>query len=429
MSHWRKWVVPFLAVTVFSLSACSGKQSDERGKQQTGQTTEPVTIVYFNEVGGTGIVESVERQVKEKFPHITLKMIQNAKGSSIQEVLSSGTTPDLISGSLGLLWTLKDLQLLSDLTPLIQKYKFDMNRLVPNVADSVKSYSDNGDQLLAMPFFLNNTALFYNKNIFNKFGVPYPKDGMTWEELYDVVKKVSRTADGVEYKGFQMNSLNIVYKDQLGLPLVDPKTNKAAVNVDGWKRWMDVMAGLHKINGNAPAGNVEDNFMNKQILATRTGPNILDQIPAAAAKGLDWDVVTLPVFSGAKEIGSQLNAPYFGVPPTSKHKEEAFQIIAAMLSDEAQTQLSRQGRIPVINNDNAVKAYAADLPGMEGKNLQAFFKEKIAKPIPATKYDAIAKSELNARLADIYQGGKDVNTVLRETEQNINKKIEEMLKQ
>nr|WP_275983714.1 ABC transporter substrate-binding protein [Paenibacillus hamazuiensis] len=428
----RKRYFALLAACVFSLAACSGQEpgNGENAAPPSGGKAEPVTIVYFNEVGGTGIVESVQKQVKEKFPQIQLKIIQSGKGSSIEDIVNSGESVDLISGSLGLLWKLKDLRLVSDLTPLMQAHKFDAGRFVPGVAESVKSYSDNGNEFLVMPFFLNNTALFYNKNIFDKFGVPYPRDGMTWEALRDVAKQVTRVEDGVQYKGFQMNSLNIVYKNQLGLPFVDPRTLKAAVNSDGWKRWLEVMSGLYQIDGNAPTGIETDNFLKTQTLAMRTGPNILDQIPAAAAKGLNWDVVTLPTFAGAEGIGSQLNAPYFAIPPAGKHRDEVFQIVAAMLSEDAQILLSRQGRVPVVSSDAAVKAYALDLPGMEGKHLQAFFKEKIAGPVAPTKYDAIAKSELNNKaFVDVFQGGKDANTALREAELSIDKQIEALAKQ
>ncbi|MDF2664060.1 MAG: family 1 extracellular solute-binding protein, partial [Paenibacillus sp.] len=171
----------------------------------------------------TGVsAETVEQLIRKKFPQIDLKVIKSAKGTLIEDVVSGGVVPDIVSYSLGGLWKLKDLQLLSDLTPLIQTHKFDLTRFADGVVDVVKSYSDNGQQFLVMPFELNNNALFYNKDIFDRAGVDYPKDGMTWEQLYDLTRRLVRTDGNVQINGFHYNFLNVIYKNQLALPFVDP---------------------------------------------------------------------------------------------------------------------------------------------------------------------------------------------------------------
>jgi multiple sugar transport system substrate-binding protein len=99
------------------------------------------------------------------------------------------------------------------------------------------------------------------------------------------------------------------------------------------------------------------------------------------------------------------------------------------MSDEVQTIMARQGRIPIVNQESVKKEYAKDLKGMEGKNLAAFFQDAIAKPVPSTAYDGQAKSIFtNAALVPVYQGKKDINTALREAEEQINKYIESEMK-
>ena len=61
---------------------------------------------------------------------------------------------------------------------------------------------------------------------------------------------------------------------------------------------------------------------------------------------------------------------------------------------------------------------------MKGKNLQAFFKDTVAKPAPATIYDTIAKTSMVKKgIRGIAVDLKDVNTALRETEEDINAQI------
>lgn len=426
----RKFLSLIIMVGIVAImtTACgkSGKSTEK--STDIGVPPAPVTLTFFTHGNSIVLAETIESLVKKKFPHVTLNTIKDAKGSTIFDVLSGGQTPDLISYSLGGLQDLRTLRLLGDLTPLIQKHQFDLNRLVPGVVDTVRAYSDKGDILL-MPFELNNNAIYYNKNIFDKFAVPYPKDGMTWEELLDTAKKVTRSDGGVLYKGFQYNALNVVYKDQLALGFVDPKTNKAAINTDSWKRWLNVMTSFYKIVGNEQAGDEKANFLKNQTVAMRTGPNYITELPAAMEAGLNVDFVSLPRFDGMSASSSQMNAPFYVIPPSTPHKDTAFQVIAYLLSDEVQTIMARQGRIPIINKESIKKEYAKDLKGMEGKNLSAFFQDAIAKPVPSTAYDGQAKSIFtNIALVPVYQGKKDINTGLREAEEQINKYIEAEMK-
>lgn len=416
-----------LILLAMSIAACGGGRAPA-DQGAVPQVQQPVMLTFFTEGNSVVLAEQIEQLVKEKFPHITLKTIKHGKGTTIEDTLNAGITPDLISYSLGGLWKVKELQLASDLTPFLQKYKFDLNRLASGVIETVKSYSDKGE-FLVMPFELNNNVLFYNKNIFNKFGVPFPYDGMTWEQVNELAKKVTRTDNGVQYKGFQYNGLNLVYKNQMGLTFVDPKTMKATVNNDRWKKWMETMSSFYRISGNEVSGDEKENFLKNQTLAMRTGPNFLTELPAAVEKGLDWDVVALPKFAGMESAGSQMNAPYYTIPPTSNNKDQAFQVIAYLLSDEVQTVMAKQGRIPIVKSEHVIQAFGSGLEVLKGKNLSAFFKDNIAQSIPPTKFDGFAKEGLtNVALAQVNTGTKDINTALREAEEQINLKIAEQNK-
>ncbi|MFE5318398.1 extracellular solute-binding protein [Paenibacillus sp. NPDC056579] len=432
MQRGRKLFGLIVSVSIAAIMTSACSNSDKTGEKSkevdSGAPPAPVTLTFFTHGNSIVLAETIELLVQKKFPHVTLKTIKDGKGTSIFDLLNGGQTPDLISYSLGSLQDLRTLHLLSDLTPLIQKHRFDLERLVPGAVDTVISYSDKGEFLL-MPFELNNNAIYYNKNIFDKFGVPYPKDGMTWEEMLNIAKMVTRTDSGVQYKGFQYNALNVVYKDQLAQGFVDPKTNKAAINTDAWQRWLDVMTSFYKIDGNAQAGDEKVNFLKNQTVAMRTGPNYITELPAAMEAGLNVDFVSLPRFNGMSGSSSQMNAPFYVIPPSTPHKDTAFQVIAYLLSDEVQTIMARQGRIPIINSENVKKEYAKDLKGLDGKNLAAFFQDAIAKPVPSTAYDGQAKSIFtNTALVPVYQGKKDINTALREAEEQINKYIDSEMK-
>jgi multiple sugar transport system substrate-binding protein len=423
----KKWSTLTVALTLLLTSACgkSAGQGESPGKsaEQLNEPPKPFTMNYYTNLSKP-MMEFEASIIQKKFPHITVNPVFYSADMKPEHLAAAGNVPDLISFTIGSLWDFRDVNLLSDLTPFIKKQNVDMNRFLPNVLESVQAYSDSGEMLF-MPYTLSTNVLYYNKNIFNKFGVPYPKDGMMWEDIYELAKKLTRQDGAVKYKGFQFQLQNLTWKNQLLQPLVDPGTFKTLINGPGWKRWLETMGGFFFIPGNEVGGSFEKN----QDVAMYSGPNILSNLPEAAKNGLDWDVVSLPAFSGNQSGGTQLISPFYAMPPKGKNMDETFQVITYMLSEEAQTIKSRKGLVPIINSDAAAKQYAKDLEGVEGKNLDAFFKDKVGKPFKTTKYDDIAKTVIYTELLpNYYKGTKDVNTALRDAEESANKKIEEKRK-
>lgn len=426
-----------LVAIILVLAACGGnEQSDGAQQSESGNTEgkneeskEPITLNFFYNGFSESLTDEVKQLIESEFPHVTINMILHGTGQTINDVIVSGTPVDLAAFTMGQLFNVMDLQLASDLTELIEKHDFDADRLADGVLETVKGYSENGE-ILVMPYELNNSVLLYNKNIFDRFGVSYPFDGMTWDDVYDLSAQTSREEDGTLYQGFVYFGSNPVYKNQLGLTFVDPETNRATLNNDGWQKWLQVMTSFYEIENNQMLGTQFDTlFFQDMVLAMRTGPNPLDHIPSAMENGLEWDAVSMPTFDAEESSGSQMNAPFYIIPPTSRDKDAAFEVLAYLMSDEVQSWNARQGRVPIVKNEAVVDQYGADLPFLEGTNYaNAIFNEQIAEPIQVTKYDGIVRSILTRAIPNVAMEGLDVNTVLREAEENANKAIEDAMK-
>ncbi|NOU90117.1 extracellular solute-binding protein [Paenibacillus sp. LMG 31460] len=69
---------------------------------------------------------------------------------------------------------------------------------------------------------MDTLVLYYNKDIFDKFGISYPRNGMTWDEVYDLAKKLNRTEDGISYRGFGMAAGAMFTVNPLSLQPVEP---------------------------------------------------------------------------------------------------------------------------------------------------------------------------------------------------------------
>lgn len=67
-------------------------------------------------------------------------------------------------------------------------------------------YSSGGKQY-ALPKDHDTIALLYNKAIFDEYGVEYPTDDWTWEDMYEAAKAITEGSNGEVY-GMAMNTSN-----------------------------------------------------------------------------------------------------------------------------------------------------------------------------------------------------------------------------
>ncbi len=52
------------------------------------------------------------------------------------------------------------------------------------------------------PSDVGSLVIYYNRDLFDKRGVPYPKEGWTWEDFQAYIEKLSFEEDGIQYYGW-----------------------------------------------------------------------------------------------------------------------------------------------------------------------------------------------------------------------------------
>ncbi|MDF2664084.1 MAG: family 1 extracellular solute-binding protein [Paenibacillus sp.] len=424
-----------LALAAFMAAAlaagCAKKEGDPAGavgandRKPPEISTEPVTLTVFNSSMGDPLFQNaIVIPLRNKYPHITIEMIKKGKGSMMEDLIAAGSVPDIIFGdNSGDIPVYRELDVLSDLMPYIKKYGFELNKFDPVVLSSVQANFPSG-QIWMLPSSVNIATLHYNRDIFDKFGVPYPKDGMTWDETVDLARRVTRMDGGVQYAGFDFANNVLLPYNQLSAPMVNAQTMKAAVNTDQWKKIFDTMKRFYEIPGN-DWGKGGDAFLKSKTLAMYAGTSMFGSLPDATKNGLNWDVVALPSFPDAPKTTIQLFAPLLGVSKTSKHQDQAFLAVAHLLSEEGQRDNVRQGRPSALNNADIKQQFGKDVEVLQGRNAGAFTYSKLAAtPQAVTKYDSTAFPIIRDKFREAAVGGKDVNTALKEAEEAINKEIE-----
>lgn len=362
-----------------TFSGCSKTKTETAPNESAApEITKPVELTFYHNAGITD--EQFQTQygnyIKQKFPNVTPKFIPKDKTTSLSEMVSSGAAKidifiDSI-GQIGLKGSFLEIELQEDLTELVKKHKVDLNRFEPTTIDAIKLMGG----LYGLPISNSTFVLMYNKDIFDKFGVAYPKDGMTWDELSDISRKLTRNDGGTQYVGYSTSINHYLRLNPLSLTNVDLKTKKSTLETDDWKKliqdtlmkpmqaegYRQVLTDLNKQWYKVP-------YMDEFSKARTVGMFSFMYADYAWLADMNWDVVAMPTFKDKPKVGSQAYPSYMFITSTSEHKDEAMEVIKLFITDEYQTQFSKTGGITVLKNDAIKKVFGQDTL-MKDKNIK-----------------------------------------------------------
>jgi multiple sugar transport system substrate-binding protein len=348
----------------------------------------------------------------------------------------TGTLPDLImtTPGPGFETTIRKYEAQQDLTPFIQKTKYDLNQLDPAAVGSVRSLSGN-KELYSLPIYMAPNVLYTNKTVFDKFGVAYPKDGMTWDDVYELSKRLTRSDNGVQYRGFFASYVHMMRLNQVSQKLFDSTGEKTAFDTSEFKNYLKDIFRIYELPGyGMDKISLESNVQNNMFLKEQTvamiepGGTLLDEA-SLSGLGNQWDFISFPSMKDKPGIGYQPYPFIISMFNTSKHKDEAFEAMAFLTSAEFQTEATKQGTLlPVLNDKTILKQFGQNSEFYKGKNVGALLPKKFA-PVPDepfSKYTATAQSELYGIYKQVVTGKADMNTAFRQATEAADKKIQEL---
>lgn len=417
-----------------ALTACGQGEEDasvntpDNGGEPAGYTGGEATVVITDYNSGIkGRDDWIENffvnPVQEKYPEIKVQF----SNETVQNLITAGTPPDIVLVSNPRLHIMLDLELPDDLSHMITKYNVDLEQFDPAVTSEIERLS--GDQgFLGLPFSMNYGATFYNMDIFDRFGVDYPKDGMDWDEAYDLARQLTRTDEGVDYIGMIVPVITEFFR-QYTLPVVDLETNTAIMSTDKHVEVFNIMHRFYSIPGyvqNGAYAHAPTMFYADQLVAMYPGwtaAGITNFSNSDTADAFNWDVTTFPVIPGT-DIGKQVDFHMAVINRASDNKEAAFQVLLSLTSDEVQSGLSRAGRISPLLDPEIRGLFGSDSDVFEGKNVDAIFTVQAAAMPDVSKWDnGIEPMLRNDIMKEIAVNGMDVNTAIQLAEDRANKEI------
>jgi len=289
-------------------------------------------------------------------------------GDYYQKILTdigAGTPPDVILLDAEMIPAFVEGKYLTDINPFINRLSREgasgtnLDEYFPVLVDIFRS----GRSLYALPKDTSPIGIFYNKNVFDQFGVPYPPEGgWTMEEFAETVKKLSKDTNGDgknDVWGFAFPSWVGVVVPILwagGGEVFSPDFTKTSgylnsdVNIGTYSFYMDLLA-----KGYAPTpqeasslGGTSALFYTGKVAMVITGRWFNVSIKSQIAKGANLKVggASIP-YASEQSKATVTYASGWAVPSNVADKAGATKLAAFLSSEYAQTKRCLEGGLAI----------------------------------------------------------------------------------
>jgi multiple sugar transport system substrate-binding protein len=219
-------------------------------------------------------------------------------------------------------------------------------------AEPLEAFRFDGE-LMCLPQNLSSLVVYFNRDLFDAAGVPYPEAGWTWADFLAAAQALTKDINGdglTDQHGLGVENSLIRFTPfiwQAGGELVDDVDRPTRLTIDtpeareAIQFFIDLSL-VHKVvptEAEVLATSDEDRFMNgttAMLLQSRRVVPTLRQI-----QGFTWDVAALPQHEEAAGI---LHSDAYCMSATTENPEAAWKFIEFANGPEGQQLAARVGR-------------------------------------------------------------------------------------
>jgi multiple sugar transport system substrate-binding protein len=250
----------------------------------------------------------------------------------------------------------------------INKYRFD-------------GTTNGQGAIYGLPKDLSGFALGYNKDMFEKAGIPLPdKDKpYTWDEFINVSKKLTQDTNGDgktdQYAtGFNVQWSLAPFVWSNGADWID--ASKTKVTIDDPKfiealQWFADQQNVYKITPSISEAQTLDTYqrwMKGELAFFPVGP--WDMATYAEQLKFDYDLIPWPAGSTGKTSG-WIGSLGIGVGATTKHPKEAAELAMYLSADQEGQQALVDAQVQLPNSVKVAEEWAKD-SSIKPENKQEF---------------------------------------------------------
>lgn len=387
----KTWLLSVLLIPLLLLSACQSKEVEE-------ETSEEVTlkVVYYDQ---NRFNRDYGDLFSAKYPNITIEVLpityysnqQTNSADSIRQFMQVNE-PDIVLLRDNDLGALSEKNELLNLSPLIDKDKYDIGSMLPSVIDLIKRAGEGEIYGLAPTF--GNTALFYNKDLFDELSIDYPTDNMTWNDVLLLSQQFSgHDAAYGFFRGRNSDLFNFVtirIGRNSGIEFYNARDKRITMNTESWKSIFSAVIDSYKKDSIfLGTSELQKSFKSSEEVNIKYGSNLFIMGKAAMTTdsislvsdletgkqyfkdipSFNWGVVTTPVdpFNPNETNTFYLNN-IFAINAKSDKVKAAWKFIKYANSEEVAKAKSKSSPELLTRFENMKELY--------GYDIEAFYKLK-----------------------------------------------------
>ena len=338
-----------------------------------GYTGPPATIRYS--IWGDPQEIASQTAIAEAFhaanPNITVDVDVSdwePYWDKLQTGIAGGAAPDVFAMDGPLFPDYQSRDVLLNLKPLIDRDGYDLTQLADQgVADFTTA--DGGQY--GIPRDLNTIVLYYNKDMFDAAGIPYPDDTWDWAKLTEVAKQLTKpdaNGDGIpDQFGFYTETtdmenfwLSAVWQN--GGDVLAPDGKSTVLGTDqaaGGIQFLQDLIWKDKVMPDpAVSATMGDAFEQKQAAMESNGSWL---VPTHQAAGINLGIAPLP--KGPAGRFTSVNPTGAVVYKGSKNPDAAWEFVKYLASPAAQEQLMQLKASLPVNKEVLAGPYATSFDG------------------------------------------------------------------
>ena len=378
----KRLVAIILAVLmVASLMAACGGSSDSGSEGGSGSKASAITVNIWDSNQQKGIQEIADKWTETSGVKVNVEVVDWDNYWTLLEAgASGGTMPDVFWMHSNTAQMYMENDILLKLNDYIDKEGLDMSKYYEGVKNL---YTRSDGNIYALPKDHDTIALLYNKAIFDEYGVDYPTDEWTWDDMYDAAKAITEGSGGDVY-GMAMNTsnnqdgwYNLVYS--YGAEVITEDHKGTTIGSDEAKAGMEMMRKLLTVG--APQSVVAETgtdslFQSGKVGMISQGSWMINSFYTAENHDdYAWALLPYADLNGngtceKEERWSAYNGLGWAASAATADPDSCYSLISYFCSEEGQKAQAEKG-VTMGGMTGVSDAFADAFPGMD---ISAFLK-------------------------------------------------------
>ncbi len=384
-----------------------------------------ITTLKFTSWGSKSEVEILKPLIEEfeqENPDISIEFIHTPQNyfQKLHLLAASNLMPDVVfvNNMYGPLYA--ENKLFLDLNEFLKK---DENLSHDDFFEESLNSLTYRESLYALPRDVSNLVIFYNKDIFDKYEIPYPSRDWTIEEFIEISKKLTKDNNndgrtdlfGISFREdplfwlpYLLSEGGGILSEDLEMIILDNPESISAI-----QQYSDLRNKHHVAPTKSEAGSstMAQLFMREKLAMHLSGrwfvPIYRQEIK------FNWDIASFPKGKNGSIVGS--DASGWAISSKTKYPEQAWKFISFLASKDSIEKITANGLITPARTDVAESDVFLD------KTKPPFSSEifieaiKNSKPTPVNEnYHKITDS-LQNMLEPVWAGKNSAKEVINES--------------